>query len=421
MFVSSYARASLCLVLSLMSAATVTVTGATSNGTTVDCSNFRSNPIELVSGLVTLHAIVNPVDQLLTAELVYQGQGWLSLPADAVSATNPGKYDLGSKDPSGTVLMDTSHQTLTNTNLIQNSTHTVLTFTKPLVESGEYDLSATDANTILWAVGGTNQLLFHIRRGDITLKLHQCTVTSDTGVVTGTDSGAGVVSVSDDNHSMWVAHGMCAATAWAILVPLAVGASIIRSLLEFMGLPKGMWFQIHRGLNMIAAILTICSFSIAVYLFNEEPGAVNFTELTHHTLGLVIFILTLLQAISGICRPHLPHPNLPTVHIDGDYESNQNFEEDPKAVPAEKRTTRIIWEYGHRIVGAAILGMAWWEVQDGISLFLERFPDSYNLTPVFWAVVISISGIVALLFAYQTFGMAKASKTTDKDGVSPTE
>ena len=101
--------------------------------------------------------------------------------------------------------------------------------------------------------------------------------------------------------------------------------------------------------------------------------------------------------------------------------ATKTFEEAPKAVPAEKSTTRIIWEYGHRIVGAAILGMAWWEVQDGISLFLERFPDSYNLTPVFWAVVISISGIVALLFAYQTFGMAKVSKTTDKDGVSPTE
>ena len=328
-----------------MSAATVPVTGATTRGTTVDCSNFRSNPVELVSGLVTLYAIVNPVDQLLTAELVYKGQGWLSLaftqggftqmlgaeavigvPAmSQVSATNPGKYDLRSKDPSGVVLMDASHQTLTNAKIMQNSTHAVLTFTKPLVESGEYDLSATDANTVLWAVGGSNELLFHIRRGDITLKFHQCTVTSDTGVVMGTDSGAGVVSVSDDNHSMWVAHGMCAAIAWAILVPLAVGASIIRSLLEFMGLPKGMWFQIHRGLNMIAAILTICSFSIAVYLFNEEPGAVNFTELTHHTLGLIIFILTLLQAISGICRPHLPHPNLPTVRIDGNYESNQNF------------------------------------------------------------------------------------------------
>ena len=146
MFVSTHARASLWLFLSLVSAATVTGydynfgsnatgsgTGSASNGTTVDCSNFRAKPIELVSGVLTLHAIVNPVDQLLTAELIYEGQGWLSLaftqggstkmvgaeavigvPTDAVSATNPGKYDLGSTDPSGTVLMETSRQTLTN-------------------------------------------------------------------------------------------------------------------------------------------------------------------------------------------------------------------------------------------------------------------------------------------------------------------
>jgi hypothetical protein len=289
--------------------------------------------------------------------------------------------------------MDSSRQTLTDADIVQNSTHTVLTFTKALVESGEYELFSTSANTLLWAVGGSNDLLFHIRRGDVTLKFRQCKVISDTGVVTsGTDTEAGVVSVSDDNRSLWVAHGACAAAAWAILVPLAVGASLIRSLLEYMGLPKGLWFSIHRGLNMIAALLTICSFAIAVYVFNEQPGSTNFTELTHHTLGLVIFILTLLQAISGMCRPHLPHSNLPTVHIDADYESNLAFEEAPKAAPAgAKSTKRIVWEYGHRIVGVAILGMAWWEVQDGISLFLERFPDSYDLTPVFWAVVGSIS------------------------------
>lgn len=442
---------SLLVLLSLVSASTVsgynysttgTGTGsdAASNGTTVDCSSFRASPIELVSGLLTMHAIVNPIDQLLTAELIYEGQGWLSLafteggssqmvgaeaviglPAVAVSSTNPGKYGLGSYDPSGTQLMDSSRQTLTDADIVQNSTHTVLTFTKALVESGEYELFSTTANTLLWAVGGSNDLLFHIRRGDVTLKFRQCKVISDTGVVTsGTDTEAGVVSVSDDNRSLWVAHGACAAAAWAILVPLAVGASLIRSLLEYMGLPKGLWFSIHRGLNMIAAILTICSFAIAVYVFNEQPGSTNFTELTHHTLGLVIFILTLLQAISGMCRPHLPHSNLPTVHIDADYESNLAFEEAPKAAPAgAKSTKRIVWEYGHRIVGVAILGMAWWEVQDGISLFLERFPDSYDLTPVFWAVVGSISAVVAILFTYQTFGMAQPT-SDDKEEAATT-
>jgi hypothetical protein len=36
--------------------------------------------------------------------------------------------------------------------------------------------------------------------------------------------------------------------------------------------PEGFWFQLHRALNPIAAILTIIAFAIAVHVIREEDG-----------------------------------------------------------------------------------------------------------------------------------------------------
>ena len=144
------------LPLLLLSVAdpSITTAGAASNKV-VDCSGLGDNPIQLSSTDLVLNAIINPVDNTMTAELVYLGQAWLSVgwapgkssmigsqavvgwPDDALSSTNPGKYDMSSKSPDGVVLMENSRQTLTNATIVQNSTHTVLKFTKILEESNE--------------------------------------------------------------------------------------------------------------------------------------------------------------------------------------------------------------------------------------------------------------------------------------------
>ena len=403
-------------------------TVSSSNSTTVDCSSFRDNPIPLGSTDLIMHAILNPMDRTLTAELVYQGQAWLSLgfapgrttmtgsqavigwpEEDASSPTNPAKYDMNAESEAGVVRMDDSRQTLMNATIVQNDTHTVLTFTKFIEESNENSVSATDASWFVWAVGASNTIKAHGKRGGLSLVVNQCVVSKGGVVMNAGSQQDGVVSVSNDNRKLWMAHGVTAATAWGILVPLAVGSALIRKLLEAMGLGEEVWFQLHRGLNMLAALLTVISFSIAVYIFNKEPGEVHFSEDLHHTLGLVIFILTLLQALNGVCRPHLPQVKKSVrKSSDYDYDDAQDSVEEPRVDNVlKKSTTRIVWEFGHRILGVALLAMSWWQVQDGIGLFIDRFPDDTDPTPVFWGVVIGISGIIVILVIIQIIVMRK--------------
>lgn len=211
------------------------------------------------------------------------------------------------------------------------------------------------------------------------------------------------VQESTQTQTLWAAHGGCAAVAWGILVPLAIGSSIIRETLESIGLPNGVWFQIHRGLNTIAALLTICAFGIAVHLINEA-GKEHFTGGTHLTLGLVIFILTLLQALNGILRPHLP-PAVDSTSATNKEVDEEGAEEDAvngekEEAPSEpKSQKRVLWEYGHRILGAAVLAMAWWQVQSGFGLFASFFVT--DLRGAFWGVVGAITAVVVLVKIYQ--------------------
>jgi hypothetical protein len=217
-------------------------------------------------------------------------------------------------------------------------------------------------------------------------------------------------SETSSNRKLWIAHGATAATAWGILVPLAIGSSLIRKIFEI-GLPKGFWFQLHRGLNALAAILTIVSFSIAVYIFNKKGEDEHFTEETHHTVGLVIFILTLLQALNGLFRPHLPHTVKHVVdkgddNVAEDEIQERALEKEPTpVVVAKKSSARIVWEIGHRIMAISLLAMTWWQVQTGLELFLDHFEDATNLSPVFFGVAGGICAASLILFMVQTIVM----------------
>jgi hypothetical protein len=226
---------------------------------------------------------------------------------------------------------------------------------------------------------------------------------------------------SSPDRELWTAHGAMAATAWGILVPLAIGSSLIRKLLEAIGLPKGSWFQLHRGLNALAAILTIVSFSIAVYTLSKEGYEEHFSVDSHHTVGLVIFILTLLQALNGVFRPHLP-PDTEELRIAAVKSNDDNTVEEeaqqqrgndnlqtaePRNLVANKSTARVVWEYGHRILGVGLLAMSWWQVQRGLGLFVARFQDANNQSSVFFGVAGGICAIVFILFIVQMFVLKK--------------
>jgi hypothetical protein len=162
----------------------------------LDCS-FGTDIFLRNDGSIIFRHVTNPLEGTLKVELVYEGEGWLALgfsnagvvgrmigtdaviglPNDPVSATNPAKYILASKSNSGVTELSTAQQTLQDASITQNATHTVLTFTKLLVEESEVELLATGRHNFIWAIGQGNSISsYHGLKGDFTIDLVPCKV-----------------------------------------------------------------------------------------------------------------------------------------------------------------------------------------------------------------------------------------------------
>jgi hypothetical protein len=70
-----------------------------------------------------------------------------------------------------------------------------------------------------------------------------------------------------------------------------------------------------------------------------------------------MFILTTLQVVSGVLRPHLPPP---------------------ESVDEEKTIVRKGWEGGHRLLGVGLLACGFWQMQDGIKLYVMKYSISVD-------------------------------------------
>jgi hypothetical protein len=214
--------------------------------------------------------------------------------------------------------------------------------------------------------------------------------------------------------------------AWIILVPLGVGASLLRKLLP----AGGLWFTLHRGFNIMGIALTIIGFTLAVVASNKE-GTPHFQTNSHQKIGLAIFVLALGQAFNGILRPHAPSSAsiTPSVLSKQTMDSGKDNMEDAVVVTDQnignnthgaiiKTQARLIWEIGHRLFGVALLGLAWYNCYTGVNKF-ARFEDDY--TVLLWSIVGAISGCILTLGLYQyaanrpLSGMTEVKKADKKE------
>jgi uncharacterized membrane protein YozB (DUF420 family) len=264
---------------------------------------------------------------------------------------------LNAKDVTGVVPKSDEKQSLIDTSVTQDGDTTTLTFTKIMVEDGEIPISI-GANTFLGAWGSGNDLGIHAVRQSFDLDL-----------VSG-----GVAELETRLKPYWKAHGWIAGITWGLLSPLAISASVLRKLFK-----GGLWFQIHRGLNMLVVVFTIIAFALAVVAINKETptgaSANHFSYSTnpHRTTGIVIFFIAIVQATLGIFRPHVPEKG------------------------EVKSTVRFIWEIVHRLLGFICLGLALYQVQSGIKIYQTIFTGSAeSMLTVFWSVVGAIGGTVVL-------------------------
>lgn len=324
---------------------------------------------------------------------------------------------------------------------------------------------------------------------------------TNTNTVSSANSGQNTIvfieSEASATRPLWIAHGIMMAIAWGVCAPIAIGASILRKM-SFLQ-TNGNWLKIHSILLTMLAVLTLVGCLLAVVATNkEDTNPSHFTEDSHHTIGLTIFILVIVQVLAGYFRPGPSSNNTSVARSDSDLESesvaekqkgaekaaegeadasesevplsqlqpevdaegfplkyntteithrygdcstahgNDNeieFEDEtspiPKklsndsggddatcstnedspnkgmateateadSAPATKSIARQCWEYGHRLVGMALLGLAWYNCHTGIILQAENYyeDDEQQLLKIFWWVTGGIAGGIFLL------------------------
>jgi hypothetical protein len=320
----------------------------------------------------------------------------IAMPDQAQGASNPGKYNIGARTQEAIVL--SGQQTLENASFEQSGGTTVLRFTKPLAESGELAISATGPNTFVFALGSSNTFGYHKTRGSVKVdSLLQC-LEAGQAADPNENSTPNVSAGSSEppNKSLWIAHGILMFISWGILLPIGIGCSIVRRLVP----GNGTWFQVHRICNGTAFLLMTAGFGIAVHNVNEA-GTEHFSEVRHRTIGLVIYVLSFVQVLGGIFRPHLPHAQ-PPKEVEPDVEADDADKTGPPPAPEapKKSIQRVVFEVAHRTFGFGLLGLSWYNLYLGIAAIVAFYGSYYDKSAAMWGVIGGISGLILLLFVY---------------------
>jgi len=156
------------------------------------CTKFQET-IQLLPEL-TMSYVMNVHDHTtgqgtLTVEAVLQKVGWIgigfsdsgfmapstaviALPDEPVSNVNPAKYHITSSYDGG--MRRDMEPSLSNANILQNETTTVLSFTIPLLRKGEVSILVNETNHIIFAFGYRNDLSYHADRDSISLQFTPC-------------------------------------------------------------------------------------------------------------------------------------------------------------------------------------------------------------------------------------------------------
>jgi hypothetical protein len=387
-------------LLSLLASPAIGTMAAASGAQHRRTQTTTTTTTPLIDGLLTADLTLTDDQTALQVTVTYDGDSWIGFafsldklmansfavigtPADNTVA----KYEM--KGRITPTLLGADRQTLTDESIEFDGVTTTLKFTKLLSEDGEIAINPTGENIFLYAIGqdGQRDLQFHKIRGDVTVNF-----------------ATGLTAASDPNEykNLWIWHGILMALSWVILIPIAILCSVARALLPNM--EKGLWFQLHRGLNIMGVLFSMIGFAVAVYIIAKEQGssAQHFTQKTHHKIGLAVTVLALVNAMVGIFRPAAPHAPLhPVVAGDDDHYDDDTEDKKGPSAPAAlppKTTARKAFEYGHRVLGLSAILLAWFNVGSGAELLHIRYSDDIaDYALVAWIVMALIAAVTLAL------------------------
>jgi hypothetical protein len=121
------------------------------------------------------------------------------------------------------------------------------------------------------------------------------------------------------------AHGTCMLLSWGLLLP--AGALTARYLRHRQ--PGGVWFKVHRAVQMSGLLLALVGWAIALAHFDVFTGPATKSTI-HGGLGMTVMTLGLLQPLNAFFRPHPPE---------------------------RKTAARLAWERLHKGSGWAAVGL----------------------------------------------------------------
>lgn len=242
------------------------------------------------------------------------------------------------------------------------------------------------------------------------------------GAAPSTDDAAGGGEEEEPFHNLWVAHGLLMAISWAILLPIGIGCSLLRSIIP----GHKTWFQLHMACNTLAFLLITAAFGMAVYVYQQEEDD-HFQE-RHQAIGLALYLILFVQVLVGILRPHLPHPQdydeetgiedvIHPHHHHHDHDHEEEGVAQPKklddnaapeataavagagpAPPVVKSTARKVFEVFHPLLGAGLMGLAWYNLYLGIEALVEFYGPSYDKTKALWGVIGGLCGTIFVAY-----------------------
>jgi len=137
------------------------------------------------------------------------------------------------------------------------------------------------------------------------------------------------ITEAGSQESVIYAHGSLMLIGWGVLLPMGVVFAKL-----FKHRPDGLWFKIHRGLQITGLTFAIIGWAIALKNFSvfDDPGLPSHT---HGSLGMTVMAIGILQPLNALIRPH------------------------PPAEGEEKPFPRAAWEVWHKSMGytACILAL----------------------------------------------------------------
>lgn len=221
----------------------------------------------------------------------------------------------------------------------QTSSKSILEFTHDLAEMG-----VTDNSTWIYAVGQPDNAWGgkHAIAGSIQMTLRdgckrvnipipqqnsdavslESQMTMDIEPIPSNGQLDSIVLLENDfpNKSLWMVHGILMAIAWGVLVPLAIGVSLLRNQIEpYMGS-----FTLHLYLNLGAITCTMAGFIVS--MIAKQKGGSTLDASIHHNIGISIVAIVMAQAAAGFLRPRtsrsIEYPLKGEPIIDDDDETN---------------------------------------------------------------------------------------------------